>query len=317
MSSTSEGPDSTTFADLALFYSTQVDADQIDQLGHMNVRFYGIHALAGTRELIARLGMFTQADATAGSQVRFTDLYTRHYLEQLEGSPLEVWGGVLSDDESAVQMYFELRNPEREVLGATFVFKVELQDMETNTHIFLSSEVRRAAEEARIEWPKHGKPRSVDLDSAPQVLSMADVQGKKLEAREIRVIEEKNCDSSGLYNINSFQDLVWGSEGISEDNDWLSTLKNGDRMGWATMESRCTLYQLPRAGTRIQSFRATVEVNQKAQHERFWVFNIDDGTLLCSASFVDVAFNINTRRAIEVPDAQRKKLKEFLCPELA
>ena len=194
MSSTLEGSNLSTLADMALFYSTQVDADQIDQLGHMNVRFYGIHALAGARELITQLGMFAQAELTTGSQVRFTDLYTRHYLEQLEGSPLEVWGGVLSNDESVVQMYFELRNPEREVLGATFVFKVQLQDSETNAHIPLSSKVKNAAEEARIEWPEHGKPRSVDLDSAPQELSMADVQGKKLEAREIRVIEEKNCD---------------------------------------------------------------------------------------------------------------------------
>jgi acyl-CoA thioesterase FadM len=155
------------------------------------------------------------------------------------------------------------------------------------------------------------------LDGVAPALTLEEVRALNIEARDIRVIEEKDCDSSGLYNVNSFQDLVWGSEGISEDNDWLRDLENGDKMGWATMESRCTLIQLPRAGVRVQSFRAAIDVNRKAQHERFWVFDIDDGTLLCTASFVDVAFNINTRRAIEIPEFERKRIDEHLHPELA
>ena len=110
--------------------------------------------------------------------------------------------------------------------------------------------------------------------------------------------------------------LNYASEGMSEDNDWLQDLENGDKMGWATMESRCTLAELPRAGARVQSFRVTVEISRKAQHERLWVYDIDRSVLRCTASFVDVAFNINARRAIEIPALERTRMEENFRPEL-
>ncbi|MFP6615139.1 MAG: hypothetical protein VCB26_01925 [Candidatus Hydrogenedentota bacterium] len=316
MSETTRQSNSTATADLQLLYSTSVEPDQIDQLGHMNVRFYGVHALAGARELIDRLGMPSMTDAD-GARAAFTDLYTRHYLEQLEGAPLEVWGGVLEVRESEVQTYYELRNPVRDEIGATFVFTVQYQNGETHKALPLSQAVSSAANSMLIHWPEHGKPRSVSLDSTPSVLSLEDVHTLNIESRDVRVISPADCDANSVYRIDSFQDLVWGSEGISEDNDWLRNLENGDKMGWATMESRCTLIELPRAGTRVQSFRATVDISRKAQHERFWVFDIDRSVLLCTASFVDVAFNINTRSAIEIPAFERDRMAENYRPELA
>jgi len=317
MNEVTEQTDTSATAELQLLYSTSVTPDQIDQLGHMNVRFYGVHAMVGARELTSRIGLPSLADTGNPADTAFIDLYTRHYLEQLEGAPLEVWGGVLDVGDTNIRAYFELRNPEREEFGATFVFTMQQQENKTYAPVPLTPEIIQSSKNAMVEWPEHGKPRSIDLNKDPRTLSLDKAKEFNTEAREVRVIKEKNCDTNGLYDIDSFQDLVWGSEGISDDNDWLSTLENGEKMGWATMESRCTMHQLPRAGTRIQSYRATVEVNRKAQHERFWVYDIDEGTLLCTASFVDVAFNINTRRAIVIPDTQRAKLDQYLCPDLA
>lgn len=301
-------------ADLQLLHSTSVEADQIDQLGHMNVRFYGVHALAGARALASGIGLSGTDDAT---RLAFTDLYTRHYREQLEGAQLEVWGGVLDVRDPGIRMYLELRNPARDELAATFVFTLQQQEGVNHTPVPLTEPVTNTAMGARVVWPEHGQPRSVDLEVAPRALTLAELRALNLPERPVREITEKDCDSSGEYRVESFQDLVWGSEGISEDNDWLRTLENGERMGWATMESRCTLNELPRAGARVQSFCATIGVTRKAQHERFWVYDIDREVLLCSAEFVDVAFNINTRRAIEIPDFEIKRIDEHLHPELA
>ncbi len=314
MSSSLQGSESSVVADLRLLHSTSVEADQIDQLGHMNVRFYGVHALAGARVLAADIGLSGTGGAT---RIAFTDLYTRHYREQLEGALLEVWGGVLDVRDPGIRMYFELRNPARDELAATFVFTLHQQEGSHQTPVPLTEAVTDAAMRARVAWPEYGQPRSVDLDVAPREFSLADLQALNLPERPVREITEKDCDAAGEYRVESFQDLVWGSEGISEDNDWLRTLENGERMGWATMESRCTLIELPRAGARVQSFCATIGVTRKAQHERFWVFDLDREVLLCSAEFVDVAFNINTRRAIEIPDFERTRIDEHLHPELA
>lgn len=314
MDSSAHHPESSVTADLQLLYSTSVTPDQIDQLGHMNVRFYGVHALSGARKLVAKIGL---PEATNATRTAFTDLYTRHYLEQLEGSPLEVWGGVLDVRDNGIRMYFELRNPARDEIAATFVFTVQHQHTETHAHVDFDKTIVDAATQAIVAWPKHGQPRSIDLEMTPRILSIAELEGHELPGRTTRVIEEKDCDSHGVYRVDSFQDLVWGSEGISEDNDWLRTLENGDQMGWATMESRCTLLELPKVGARVRSYSAIVEVGRKAQHERFWVYDIDREVLLCTASFVDVAFNINTRRAIEVPEFEQERLDKELRTDLA
>lgn len=268
--------------------------------------------MAGAHELSRRIGLAT------GTEAHFTDLYTRHYLEQLEGAPLEVWGGILDIVDTKVRMYFELRNPVREELGATFVFTAQPSNTESQTESDLSPAVMTAAQSALIQWPEHGKPRSIQLDSSPRIISYDEIRELNLVERDMQVIDEARCDENGVYHVGQFQDLVWGGENITdEDNDWLSTLDNGDRMGWATMESRCTLIELPRAGARVQSFWTTVEMTRKAQQERFWVYDIDRGVLLCTASFAEVAFNINTRRAIEIPDNERTRLGEHFHPELA
>ena len=306
--------ESSVVADLQLLYSTSVEPDQIDQLGHMNVRFYGVHALAGARELVTSLGL---PGAGGTFRIAFTDLYTRHYLEQLEGSPLEVWGGVLDVWETDVRMYFELRNPAREEIAATFVFTVQHQDADSHAPRPITDAITSAATQAVVAWPEHGRPRSIDLDVTPRALSTKEIASIHLSGRAARVIAEKDCDSNGVFRVESFQDLVWGSEGISEDNDWLRTLENGEQMGWATMESRCTLFELPKVGAKVQSFSAPVKISRKAQQERFWVYDIGREVLLCSASFVDVAFNINTRRAIEIPDFERERLGKEIRLDLA
>jgi len=316
MSGTTQETNSTATAELQLLYTTTVGPEQIDALGHMNVRFYGVHALAGARVLHERLGLPGSAGEGNATHTTFIDLYTRHYFEQLEGAPLEVWGGVLEISETEIRMYYELRNPVLENFGATFVFTAQLQDGATHSATPLTPEIIDAAQAAAIDWPEHGQPRSIDLNSTPKDLTLDDVQGLNIQNRDERLIEDRHCDSTGVYNINSFQDLIWGSEGISDEEDWLRTLGNGDRMGFATMESRCSLVKLPSAGTRVQSFRATIDMTKKVQHEIFWVFDLDTGDLICTASFVDVAFNISTRKAIEIPDFEVKRIMEHYHPEL-
>lgn len=302
---------------MCLLHSTSVTPEQIDLLGHMNVRFYGAHAMEGAKHLAHQIGLPIEAEDEA-STARFIDLYTRHYHEQLEGSPLEVWGGVLDISEFAVRLYLELRNPEKDVLGATFVFTAQLVSSTTQEPHSLPDAVITAAASVTVEWPEHGQPRSLNLETEGRKLTLEEVEAINLTPREIRVVKDDQCDENGHFRVGGFQDLIWGNDSITdEDNDWLSTLENGDRMGWATMESRCSLLELPSAGTRVQSFWTTVDITRKAQQERFWVFDMDRNVLLCTAAFAEVAFNINTRRAIEIPEDHRASLQASCHPELA
>ena len=49
--------DDTTTTPLTVTHHSAVTEDQIDHLGHMNVRFYGVNAHAGTAAILDRLAM--------------------------------------------------------------------------------------------------------------------------------------------------------------------------------------------------------------------------------------------------------------------
>ena len=78
-----------------VLHNTEVTPDQIDHLGHMNVRFYGAHARTGADRLLASFGLMSDEGPRAVGR----DIYVRHHREQLVGAPLEVRGGVLDASE--------------------------------------------------------------------------------------------------------------------------------------------------------------------------------------------------------------------------
>lgn len=305
-------------AGLQRLHSAVVEAVHIDQLGHMNVRIYGTLALRGIGALAGRLGLRDLDRGGGGVRLGFTDLYTRHFREQLEGAALEVWGGVLEVRGSELRIYSELVNPARKELAATFVHVMRLEDRATHAPVPLAPDVQKSAEDAVVAWPDRGRPRSVDLDREPPSMPLAKARALGLETRKPRVIGEDECDSDGFYRTDAFLELVWGGERIDrpDDVEWIRDLGDGRRMGWATMESRGTLAELPRAGMRIQSFGAVVELGRKSLYERNWVYDIERETRLCTASDVSIAFDIGERKAIEIPADERSRLERQLHPDL-
>jgi acyl-CoA thioesterase FadM len=128
-----------TLADgLAVTHTSTVTADQIDHLGHMNVRYYGVNARAATRSLFGRGEIF--------------DIYTRHHREQLLNAKLEVRSGILGVDSGSTRLYHELVNTSTGEIAATFVHRIRsdtpIDSVDT------------------IELPDHGRPRSIDLSAS-------------------------------------------------------------------------------------------------------------------------------------------------------
>ena len=96
-------------------HTAQVTEDQIDHLGHMNVRFYAEHAHAGSLRLAEEIGLARGA----GQVVIQRDRYTRHHREQMLGAGLEVRGGVMDADATSVRVYEELANSDTGDIAAT------------------------------------------------------------------------------------------------------------------------------------------------------------------------------------------------------
>lgn len=303
---------------LERLYEGKVGGEEIDDLGHMNVRYYGERALNATGRLLSDHGLDSRTYESMRASLEVNDVYTRHLREQLVGAPLAVMGGVLEAHEDGVRLYHELLNTENGELAAAFVHRVGLRSLDHHSTLRLPEIALKSLRESIVSWPEHGRPRSIDLDRPAPSLSLSEARERGLALRKERSVLEAECDSSGSVPASQRQELVWGGEPIPPNSGGppIFDLEDGSRMSMAALETRSQLMEPPRLGMRIQSFSATVDVAKKTTIRRAWVFDVDHERILFSNTFVDIALHLGKRRAMEIPPTMRARLEANLHSDL-
>ena len=92
---------------------------------------------------------------------------------------------------------------------------------------------------------------------------------------------------------------------------------NGERMGWASMETRMTINRLPKLGDRVQSFSAVIGLADKVMHHIMWTYAVDAEALLITFEVVNLAFDIGARSPMPIPAPIRAAQAALLHPDLA
>lgn len=306
---------------LRVLHESRVEPDEIDALGHLNVRFYGVRAMAATEQLVRELGEETNAFELAEPFIfEVPGLYTRYEREQHEGAELVVRGGPIAMTGSGLRFFHELVNPAREERAAVFVHDVELRLPGDSTAIPLPEAARKTIEDRLVGVRPEELTRSVELDAPVAVPSLDEMRRDGLEIRLPRRIEDDLCDGEGRLLSDMRPVLMWGGDPMppapKHEGPTLHDLADGGRMGWAAAESRSVMLEQPMAGMRIQSFGAPVGIGSKTTHQRFWVYDLDRGDLLLANEVVDIALHLDRRRAIEIPDELRGPIEARLRPDL-
>ncbi len=274
---------------LSVTHTSTVTEEQIDHLGHMNVRHYAVNARAATRSFLGSGPIF--------------DMYTRHHREQLLGAELEVRTGVLGVDSGSTRLYHELANASTGEIAATFVYRVR-SDTPTD-HV------------DTIELPDHGRPRSIDLDAVMATPTLDELRRLDLAMRAPREIDREDTGVGNTVSSSMVPMLFWGGTPLDgAEQQLVHTGPNGENVGWATMETRVVIDRLPELGTRIQSFSATTAIADKTNQMSMWVYDLDRDDLLASFEVVSVLFDIGARRAMSIPDDMRAEQTARLHPEL-
>lgn len=301
-------------SELMTTHESEVTEEQIDHLGHMNVRYYAVNARAGTRAVLADLPGWGQRPFLVH------DVYTRHHREQMLGTALVVRSAVLGADAGGLRLHHELSARDSGVLAATFVHRISPLD-EGGEPAPLSPRLVDVARDLAIaEPPPYAAPRTILLDadlpaSAP---SLDEVRARGLEMRRERPVSAEECDATGRCTADMTPMLVWGGEPVGRDaGPWLEELPGGELMGWASMETRLQTARLPRRGDRIQSFGATVALHDKVNHRVHWCFDVERGDLLVAFEIVNMAFDIRARRPMSIPDRHRRRELASLQADLA
>ena len=290
---------------MKITHESSVTSEQIDHLGHMNVRFYGVNAREGTLALLEGLGR-------SAADTRLVDVYTRHFTEQTQGAALEVRTAVLDASPSRLSLYHELHNVETDVIAATFVHGLD-PTLQPFDH-----EIVDGLRADAIRIPAHGAPRSISLDAdllgpAP---SLDEAIDRGLMVRLPREIGADECDSSGAHldaHLSSMSWLGLRSNGQASEPTLIDG-PNGEKMGFAAMENRIVVNRRVRLGDSIQTFEAVVKIADKATHRVQWVYDLDRRDLLHAQESVSVAFDTISRRAMSIPAWMSAEDEKRLVP---
>ena len=300
-------------SDLVTTHTSTVTEDQIDHLGHMNVRFYAVNAHEATRTVLADLPGWDGQDHFVH------DVYTRHLREQLLGAPLAVRSAILDSSRAALRVHHELVNRDTDELAATFVHGISPLDDE-GRRLPLPEAVLTTAAERAIPHPAHAPTRTISLDAdlMANTPSLETVQARGLAMRKERLVDADECDTSGAYRVELTPLLTWAGEPIDGDNtEFLYESPEGVRMGWASMETRVQTGELPRVGDRIQAFGAAVAIHDKVIHRVHWTYDLDTSALLTAFESVSMAFDIGGRRPMSIPEGYRAKAERTLQADLS
>lgn len=300
---------------LEVTHTSSVTEDQIDHLGHMNVRFYGVNAHAATEEVLARLEGWPDGPHLVH------DMYTRHHREQLLGTPLLVRSAFLGASGDGLRIHHELAPANAESLAAVFVHRVSPIDQDGKRTAVPAPAVA-AAHAVTVEPRPYAASRTINLDLDPLACAptLDLVRERRLEVRKPRLINPEECDEDGYFRADMALLLLWAGEPPDHSEGWGPGLyegPDGELMGWAVMETRVQLDRLPRVGTRIQSFAATIAIHERATHRLHWSYDLDTGAVLCAFEGVDVAFDTRARRTMVIPERVRRRHEASLHTDLA
>ena len=305
-------------ASLQTLHESTVEESEIDELGHLSVPFYEARALAGSRKLVASCGLDLDALPDQRLELTLVDAFSRNLREQFLGASLHVQGGALARNAYRIKLYQQIVNTESEDVAAVYAQTFELQSVQTRETVPFPESVLEALNAARIEWPEHGQPRSLNLETAPYPLPLEEAQRLGLAARPPRKIELDECNEEGFLESARFQHLPYSGPGSEDPTlQWVFELKDGTRVGLADLETRNALLALPRHGDRIQVFSAEVALARRTLQRNHWVFNLDSQALLSAGSVVMACLDLDARKALEISGPLKEMFERRFHPDLS
>ncbi len=300
-----------------------VRPEHIDGLGHMNVRYYSLAAQRAAGRLFRDLGLASDLLESGPEVLAFPDAYIRYHREQLEGASLAVRGGVLEPGADGLRLYLELFNRDNSDVAASFVYRVELQDRGERRVQPLPAAVQARAANERVDLPDYAAPRTLGLDPVRTDVTLDEARRLGLSRSAPPVtLEEAWCDSDGFLRVGDANTLFMVIHGVRRraaepmrDNNFRTD--EGHLMGWAMMESRQVITRLPRLGDVITCYQAETLVADKVHCSTRWVYQGESGASCAVMQTVALAFDIQERRPVSIPERQRAELMASYHPELA
>lgn len=300
---------------------------EIDSLGHMNVRFYIARIDRANNALLKLIGI--DAAALPGIVIRRSDTYSRFHREQFTDSSLEVHGGLLKTGKDEIRCYFEIRNPAKDQIAATFITSSELVESSSQKTIPFQLGIPEDLKQYVVTLPNYGSPRSLTL-KAPKIditvselqsqISKAPVPGMMSGIMEFR-IEPGDCDVNGyLQEDIDLMFIMHRAQTLESGGSFgppVMKTDTGNRFSWAMIETRAIVLGRPRVDDMLLSIGSDVAYGDRWRQSRRWAFVRESGLLVGINDVVGIALDLDERRSIQIPKTVRNAIEKTYLPNLA
>jgi acyl-CoA thioester hydrolase len=284
-----------------------VKAFQIDEMGHLNVRFYVAIAMEGLAGLAAELGLAGAFRPAAEASLIVREHHIRFLREARSRAPLHMTAGVLEMGESDARVLFTLWHSISGEPAATFNTVIAHVTAKEGRAFPWPSATKGRAEALRIELPAYAASKSVPLEPATSQASLerADTLGlKRIAAGAIR---PQDCDAFGRMHAELFMDFIVGGipqfggafrETVVEHAD-----QTPGRAGNAALEYRLLYLDYPRAGDLWEMRTGALAYDRRGQNVIHWLLDPLSGRAFGACQAYITTFDLEARKIIPISDA--------------
>ena len=302
-----------------------VNTWECDQMGHLNVRHYFARANQGLVTLALQLGLLPSQLRQAGLALRARDQHVRFVREMRPGVYYTVCAGVLQSSTDSLQVYEEIRFLHSGEVAASVLSELELVESSSvcsradprastaRTSPF-SDAVLKRADALRCALPAEYAPRGV-ARTPPRVAPLhSEALDKGLVGAYLAPVQPEDCDAFGVMHEAAFMARV--SDGIGHFFH-ATRPQRATGIGGAALEYRYVFHERPRLGDVIEVRSGLKAVGQKTSHMCHWIFNLETGHCAATSEAVAVAFDLTTRKAIEISPEARADMEQRVVPGLS
>ena len=298
----------------------KVEPWEIDQMGHLNVRFYVARATESLTSFAAHLGMERAFYADARSTLMVREHHIRFQREARVSAPLVMTAGVLEMGETDARLLFVLRHAMSGEVCASFNTLVSHVTADEGRPFLWPSATLARTPGLTLALPPFAVPRSIDL--AP-FETMADAQtAERLSLMHIATgaFAARDCDVFGRMEAQHFMARIASGSSTEGQSLRVAVAEHArpkpERVGNAAVEYRLVYLAWPRAGDRFEIRTGVSDVSAGGRGLIHWMLDPTTGKPWGVAKAFLVALDLDARRMLRVPEAAQAQLRQDLIKGL-
>jgi len=291
-------------------YRGGVNAWECDENDHLNVRFYLAKANQGLPFALDAIGLPAQALAKMDARPRIRAQHVRFLKEARPAAPLTVYAGLAAHQDHQLTLYAEVRHSLNGEVMATLLTEIGFAGTDGRPRAVLPS-----GDAPRCTVPAHGAPRGIKAVGKPLRPDYANISGMGFVEIGRGSIAAWECDPAGemelFQYVGRISDSVVNLHAHFQTGEELSRRSDGIE-GGALVELRIAWHATLRAGSLFSIHSGIAAAGRKTQHLVHLFFDEVTRACVATAQGIAIALDLKTRRAIELPEARRRRIQERL-----